>query len=90
LAVDMDAQFNLSQDSWLPVTDYPRASRSFPRIAGSGNEIGFPYGRNCREPVVTVVRVVNTSRHVRNNYDITCIKYDLLLFYYSFVCGNTT
>jgi hypothetical protein len=35
------AQFNLSQDSWLPATDYPRASRSFPRIAGSGNEIGL-------------------------------------------------
>jgi hypothetical protein len=25
---------------FLPETDYPRASRSFPRIAGSGNEIG--------------------------------------------------
>jgi hypothetical protein len=24
-----NAQFNLSQDSWLPATDYPRASRSF-------------------------------------------------------------
>jgi hypothetical protein len=24
---------------FLPETDYPRASRSFPRIAGSGNEI---------------------------------------------------
>ena len=24
-----------------PATDYPRASRSFPRIAGSGNEIGY-------------------------------------------------
>jgi hypothetical protein len=34
-----NAQFNLSQDSWLPETDYPRASRSFSRIAGSGNEI---------------------------------------------------
>ena len=34
-----NAQFNLSQDSWLLATDYPRASRSFPRIAGSGNEI---------------------------------------------------
>ena len=34
-----NAQFVLSQDSWLPATDYPRASRSFPRIAGSGNEI---------------------------------------------------
>jgi hypothetical protein len=34
-----NAQFGLSQDSWLPATDYPRASRSFPRIAGSGNEI---------------------------------------------------
>ena len=33
------ALFVLSQDSWLPATDYPRASRSFPRIAGSGNEI---------------------------------------------------
>ena len=40
LAVEMDA-FNLSQDSWLPATDYPRASRSFPRIADSGNEIGL-------------------------------------------------
>jgi hypothetical protein len=26
---------------FLHETDYPRASRSFPRIAGSGNEIGF-------------------------------------------------
>ena len=34
-----NAHFGLSQDSWLPATDYPRASRSFPRIAGSGNEI---------------------------------------------------
>jgi hypothetical protein len=42
LAVEINAQFNLSQDSWLPSTDYPRASRSFPRIAGSGNEIGVP------------------------------------------------
>jgi hypothetical protein len=25
---------------FFPETDYPRASRSFPRIAGSGNEIG--------------------------------------------------
>ena len=24
---------------FLPETDYPRASRSFPRIAGSGNDI---------------------------------------------------
>jgi hypothetical protein len=31
-----NAQFGLSQDSWLPATDYPRASRSFPRIAGMG------------------------------------------------------
>jgi hypothetical protein len=31
--------FNLSQYSWLPASDNPRASRSFPRIAGSGNEI---------------------------------------------------
>jgi hypothetical protein len=36
-----NAQFDLSQDSWLPATDYPRASRSFPRITGSGNEIAF-------------------------------------------------
>jgi hypothetical protein len=33
-----NAQFGLSQD-WLLAMDYPRASRSFPRIAGSGNEI---------------------------------------------------
>ena len=26
---------------FLPETDYPRASRSFPRIAGSGNEIAL-------------------------------------------------
>jgi hypothetical protein len=26
---------------FLPETDYPRASRSFPRISGSGNEIGI-------------------------------------------------
>jgi hypothetical protein len=26
---------------FLPEMDYPRASRSFPRIAGSGNEIGI-------------------------------------------------
>jgi hypothetical protein len=26
---------------FLPETDYPRASNSFPRIAGSGNEIGL-------------------------------------------------
>jgi hypothetical protein len=40
----MRTRFNLSQDSWLPATDYPRASRSFPRIAGSGNEIGVHTG----------------------------------------------
>ena len=34
-----NAQFDFSQDSWLPATDYPRASRSLPRIAGSENEI---------------------------------------------------
>jgi hypothetical protein len=28
---------------FLPETDYPRASRSFPRIAGSGNEIAKHY-----------------------------------------------
>jgi hypothetical protein len=28
---------------FLPETDYPRASRSFPRIAGSGNEIDHAY-----------------------------------------------
>ena len=27
---------------FLPETDYPRAFDSFPRIAGSGNEIGLP------------------------------------------------
>jgi hypothetical protein len=45
----MDAQFNLSHNSWLPATDYPRAFVSFPRIAGSGNEIAlqcaFPVGK---------------------------------------------
>jgi hypothetical protein len=32
-----------SQDSWLPATDYPRASRSFPRIAGLRNYICWNY-----------------------------------------------
>ena len=41
-----NVQFNLSQDSWLPATDYPRASRSFPRIAGSGSEIGRDVSKN--------------------------------------------
>jgi hypothetical protein len=40
-----NAQLSLSQDSWLPATDYPRASRSFPRIAGSGNEIEISHER---------------------------------------------
>ena len=44
-----NARFNLSQDSWLPATDYPRASRSFPRIAGSGNEIGKKQSQTCAE-----------------------------------------
>ena len=30
---------------FLPETDYPRASRSFPRIAGSGNEIDVRVNR---------------------------------------------
>jgi hypothetical protein len=30
----------------LPETDYPRASRSFPRIAGSTNEIDTSIGPN--------------------------------------------
>jgi hypothetical protein len=34
-------RMNLSHDSWLPAMDYPRASRSFPRIAGLGNEIAI-------------------------------------------------
>jgi hypothetical protein len=34
-----NAQFGLSQDSCLPTMDFPRASHSFLRIAGSGNEI---------------------------------------------------
>jgi hypothetical protein len=32
---------------FLPEMDYPRASRSFPRIAGSGNEIGTFYITPC-------------------------------------------
>jgi hypothetical protein len=36
----MECVVQSNQDFWLPATDYPRASRSFPRIAGSGNEIG--------------------------------------------------
>ena len=33
---------------FLPETDYPRASRSFPRIAGSGNEIVLPSDIGCQ------------------------------------------
>ena len=44
MAVDIKyAQFGLSQDTWLPAKDNPRASRSFARIAGSGNEISKLY-----------------------------------------------
>ena len=32
-----------------PATDYPRASRSFPRIAGSGNEIGSAIHNSAKE-----------------------------------------
>ena len=39
---------------FLPETDYPRASRSFPRIAGSGNEID----------VYTVHELAVTSRQL--------------------------
>jgi hypothetical protein len=46
-----NAQLSLSQDSWLPATDYPRASRSFPRIAGSGNEIAPGEARKCWKSV---------------------------------------
>ena len=56
-----NAHFNPSQDSWLPATDYPRASRSFPRIAGSGNEIGSDFAKkqcrtdqNIKSPTVCV------------------------------------
>jgi hypothetical protein len=34
---------------FLPETDYPRASRSFPRIAGSGNEIVGTTGKVCQK-----------------------------------------
>jgi hypothetical protein len=34
-----NAQFDLSQDSWFPAMDYPRAASSFQEIAGSGNKI---------------------------------------------------
>jgi hypothetical protein len=54
LAVEMDVYFNLSQDSWLPATDYPRASRSFLRIAGSGNEIGHPLDPTGGENTLSV------------------------------------
>jgi hypothetical protein len=45
--------FNLSQYSWLPASDNPRASRSFPRIAGSGNEIATmsAYEQECLGPI---------------------------------------
>ena len=46
---------------FLPETDYPRASRSFPRIAGSGNEIAnlilVPLGRT------RVRRALGTRMH---------------------------
>jgi hypothetical protein len=52
-----NAQFGLSQDSWLPATDYLRASRSFPRIAGSGNEIAKMW-------IVFIPLFGSTSRHI--------------------------
>jgi hypothetical protein len=42
---------------FLPETDYPRASRSFPRIAGSGNEIGLPTPINSHRLTSLVPRL---------------------------------
>jgi hypothetical protein len=38
-----NAQFNLSQDSWLPAMDYPRASSSFPRLQARGTRLVLGY-----------------------------------------------
>jgi hypothetical protein len=62
-------QFNLIQDSWLPATDYPRASRSFPRIAGSGNEIG----QYCRLGLI----LYHTSEHFKTLYKVSKLKFAL-------------
>jgi hypothetical protein len=42
-----------------PATDYPRASRSFPRIAGSGNEIDFSMEEHGLTPGWLYVSVIS-------------------------------
>ena len=44
---------------FLPETDYPRASRSFPRIAGSGNEIDSSPGSGPTSYPVYYLRSIN-------------------------------
>jgi hypothetical protein len=44
----------LARDSWLPATDYPRAFVSFPRIAGSGNEIAFHIDCMAKPPALNI------------------------------------
>ena len=75
MAIDMECVVQ----SYLMATDYPRASRqrldtivsnlcsrSFPRIAGSGNEIVSeiekPKGRQFQYLFIVFVRAVNTKR----------------------------
>jgi hypothetical protein len=62
-----NAQFNLSQDSWLPATDYPRGSRSFPRIAGSGNEIDVSscYKLHCNNSRLNSQQLSTTNLEIK-------------------------
>ena len=66
---------------FLPETDYPRASRSFPiRIAVSGNEIGYivislfstspspPPALSCKQLMCKIVNV--KVLYLKDNYDI--------------------
>jgi hypothetical protein len=52
---------------FLPETDYPRASRSFPRIAGSGNEIVFIHKWLLAD---TISYRYMWNHHPKNHYDI--------------------
>jgi hypothetical protein len=71
-----NVQFNFSQDSRLLATDYPRASRSFPRISGSGNKIDrlmiipqetqVPFARAC----LWLLGQARANRTSMNGFDL--------------------
>jgi hypothetical protein len=61
---------------FLPETDYPRASRSFPRIAGSGNEIEWYWTLRCNytmsmQIIDSLIEDSNTEVTLRNNNTYT-------------------